>query len=358
MATRRQWIGTTVKTLLSLALLGAIIAWLSGWLHDKTPPGRVESATYERGLIKAQVEQRQTPRVTATVGTVRAVHESTVASRLLARVTKVHVTAGQAVDAGDLLVELDQRDIDAQVNEAAANVNAAQARLTKARSDLEQIQQLIAGGATTQRELDNAKRGVEVATAELESRRHALEQTQAQLQYTRVTAPIGGIIIDKHVEEGDLAQPGKPLVTLYDPNRLQLVASVPESLAVTLQIGQAVGVRLDALDLDCQASISEIVPQADPRSRAMLVKVTGPCPPGVYSGMFGRMLIQHGTQTRLLVPQTAVRRVGQLEMVEVDEGQMRSRRFVRTGETIGDKVEILSGLAADETINAVFGNQP
>jgi RND family efflux transporter MFP subunit len=358
MANRPRWLGSAVKVIVSFALLVAIIAWLSGWLHHKTPPGRVETGAAQNAFIKAQVELRETPRITATVGTVRAVQESTIASRLPARVTKVHVTAGQAVSAGDVLIELDQRDIEAHIKEARANVEAAEARLTQAQSDFDKIKQLVERNAGAQRELDNARRDVEVAQAEVEARRHGLELAQTQLQYTQVTAPISGVVIDKHVEEGDLAQPGKPLVTLYDPDRLQLVASVPESLAVSLKVGQAVGVRLDALDLDCHASISEIIPQSDPMSRAMLVKVTGPCPPGVYSGMFGRMLIPHGTREQLLVPQSAVRQVGQLDMVEVDQGDARSRRFVRTGETVDNKIEILSGLAAGETVNAVFGNQP
>ena len=113
--------------------------------------------------------------------------------------------------------------------------------------------------------------------------------------------------------------------------------------------------------MDCQGRISEIVPQASPSSRAMLVKVTGPCKSGVYSGMFGRLLIVEGTREQLLIPASAVRRVGQLELVQVLAASpgtgdtAATQRFVRAGETVGDKVEVLAGLAPGETVNAAFG---
>ena len=351
----RRWLWPTLKVVVSLVALVLIVAAMSGWFHKKTDPGRTPQRIEPSQVDPVAVELRTVDRITPAIGTIRAVHETAVASRLLARVKEVNVTAGQTISQGEILVELDRADIDARIMEADANVQAADAVLAQAASDLDNIKQLREQGATTVRELSDATRAVDVAKANLSARRHSLDQTRSQAEYANVQSPIAGVVIEKYVEQGDMAQPGRTLVTLYDPDRLQLVASVPERLAVRLKVGQSANVRVDAMDIICQGRISEIVPQAAATSRAMLVKVTGPCKAGVYSGMFGRLLIVDGTRQQLLVPATAVRRVGQLEFVQVLSGTTAAQRFIRTGETVGDKVEVLAGLAADEKVNAAFG---
>lgn len=356
MTTARRWWRPLVMTIASLAVLALIIAAMSGAFHDKQAPGRAPRPDTTAEAVPFQVELRTIDRITPAIGTIRAVHESAVASRLLARVKQVHVVAGQRLDRDQVIVELDQVDIEARINEARANVEAARSLVAQVESDLEKVTQMRRQGAAPPRELTDAQRAVDVARAELLARQHALEQTEAQLEYATVRSPIAGVVIDKFVEQGDMAQPGKTLVTLYDPARLQLIASVPERLAVRLKVDQSATVHVDALDMDCQGRISEIVPQASPTSRAMLVKVTGPCKPGVYSGMFGRLLLVDGTRRQLLIPASAVRRVGQLELVQVlAEGASAAQRYIRTGAASGGQVEVLAGLAPGETVNATFG---
>jgi multidrug efflux pump subunit AcrA (membrane-fusion protein) len=104
------------------------------------------------------------------------------------------------------------------------------------------------------------------------------------------------------------------------------------------------------MDYECLATISEVVPKADVFSRSFEVKVTGPCPPGVYSGMFGRILIPLDDEQLLLIPESAVQRVGQLTLVQVlSDGQL-ARRSVQLGRKIEDRMEVLSGLKAGEQV--------
>ena len=100
----------------------------------------------------------------------------------------------------------------------------------------------------------------------------------------------------------------------------------------------------------CTGTISEIVPEAQAASRAFQVKVTGPCPTGIYTGMFGRLLIPLHEEQVFVIPRQAVRHVGQLELVEVVADGHTSRRAVRIGRTFGDDVEVLSGLRAREQV--------
>jgi RND family efflux transporter MFP subunit len=344
----------SLVVLVSLVVLLVLVAWLSGFFVPKITPGKVDAAVSSPADVQAvPVEVRQVPQIVQGLGTIRAVHEMAVGSRLLARIRDVLVTAGEHVRADQVLVELDQADILARMNQAQAAVDAAQARLAQAASDLSKIQQLLAQGAATTRELDDRQRAADVAKADLAASQQALAESQAQLSYATIRSPIDGVVIEKLVQAGDLAKPGQNLITLYDPKALQLVAPVPESVAVGLKVGDKVGVRIDALDKQCQAQISEIVPQASPGSRSFEVKVTGPCPAGVYSGMFGRLLIPQGTRQQLLVPAAAVRRIGQLEIVQVVEPGPPARlqdRYVTTGERAGDMVEVLSGLSPDEQV--------
>jgi RND family efflux transporter MFP subunit len=161
-----------------------------------------------------------------------------------------------------------------------------------------------------------------------------------------------GVVIDKQVDVGDTVTPGQVLVTIFDPTRMQLVASVRESLALQLQTGQDLEVVIQGLDKQCRGTISEIVPEAKTASRTFQVKVTGPCPDGIYSGMFGRILIPLAEEEILVIPRMAVRNIGQLELVDIVEGDRVSRRAIRTGRTLDDDVEVLSGLREGERIVA------
>ena len=147
-----------------------------------------------------------------------------------------------------------------------------------------------------------------------------------------------------------MVTPGQILLTLFDPKHMELVASVRESLTRRLQIGQSIGVRVEGLGKQCSGTVSEIVPEAHSASRAFQVKVTGPCPTGIYAGMFGRIFIPLQEEQVLVIPQQAVREVGQLELVEVLEGRQVERRSIRIGRTFGDEVEVLSGLRQGEQV--------
>ena len=128
------------------------------------------------------------------------------------------------------------------------------------------------------------------------------------------------------------------------------MASVRESLAHRLRVGQSIEVQIENFTRKSTGTISEIVPEAESSSRAFQVKVTGPCPEGVYSGMFGRILIPLDEQQVLVIPRQAVQSVGQLDLVNVASPGALSRRAVRLGRTIGQDVEVLSGLREGEQV--------
>jgi multidrug efflux pump subunit AcrA (membrane-fusion protein) len=115
-------------------------------------------------------------------------------------------------------------------------------------------------------------------------------------------------------------------------------------------LGKEYQVRIKALGKTVPSKIEEIVPYADPATRTFLVKASLPGTPGIYPGMFGRLLIPVEKENTLLVPQKAVTQVGQLELAYVKKEDTWQSVYIKTGKKFGKKIEVLAGLTANETI--------
>lgn len=343
------------RTVVLLAFVGGgllLVMWLAGRFAPKVsatvePPG---SAEREISSHAVAVRRIRIPRIESSVGTIRAVHETTVGSKLLARVTEVQLKAGQNVREGDVLVRLDDAELQAKLKQARAAVTSAEATHAQALRDERRNGELLKSNAVSRQEFERMATSVRFSEAELRRLEEVVNEVRATLEWATVRAPMDGTVIDKKVDIGDLVRPGQVLVTLFDPKRMQLVASVRESLARRLAVGQSIGVEIEGFDQQGTGTISEIVPEAQAASRAFQVKVTGPCPGGIYSGMFGRILIPLDEEPVLVLPRRAVRNVGQLELVDALEHGRACRRTVRTGRVIADHIEVLSGLQEGEQV--------
>lgn len=345
------WLGTLVLGVAMTVGLAVLLAAFAGVFKDKVPmevPERRQ--TWSGDEPTAEVRLIKRPRFESAVGTVRAVHESSIASKILARVVEVNVKAGQPVTKGDVVARLDDSDLQARLKQARAAEAVAVAAHAKAVQDHERIRRAAATGAVSSQELDQVVAALRSAEAELERARQAISEAEVMLGYATLTAPLTGVVIDKRVEVGDTVAPGQILMTVYDPTRLQMVASVRESLALRLKVGDTVPAKLESLNYECTATVSEIVPEAQAASRSFTVKVTGPCPPGVYSGMFGRIFIPLDEEEIIVVPKSAVVRVGQLDMVNVVVEGRVERRSVQLGRRLNGEVEVLSGLVPGERV--------
>jgi RND family efflux transporter MFP subunit len=359
----RKAVRTGATSLVTVAIVVASILWLSNFFGTKIPAsGPAGEGAEPSGTAPAPgswplytVTLEEVPQLRTAVGTVQAVHTADVGSKLMAQVKSVHVRAGQEVNEGDVLVELDDQDIRAQVQQAQAQVEQAKATAEQAERDFQKQAGLFKSGATSEQEYLRYKTDSEKARAAVMQAEQALRYAQTTLSWAVIRSPITGVVVDKLVEAGDLVRPGQTLVRVYNRDKMQLVASVPESLTSRLSPGQDVDVKIDVLPKACVGTVSEIVPEAATQSRTFQVKVTGPCPPGVYSGMFGRLLIPVGQEKQMRIPVAAVRTFGQLQQVLVSDGKAARRRFVSLGETAGDRVVVLSGLAPGEKIVANYG---
>lgn len=356
-----RWIGhAAVFVAFGIGVI-VLLLWLAGKFSPKVPA----KSSVEQPQVAADIAARlaaarliRLPLSESAVGTIRAVHETSLGSKLLARVVEVNLKAGQKVHAGDVLVRLDDSDLRAKLQQAKAAVSSAEAIYTQVAADEQRYGQLVKSKTVSQQDYDKSLMALRSAEADLLRAKENVNEVQAMLDWATIRSPIDGTVIDKKVDVGDMVTPGQMLVTLFDPTRMQLVASVREALTRRLQVGQEIGVQIEGLNKQCSGTISEIVPEAQSASRSFQVKVTGPCPTGIYSGMFGRILIPLHEEEVLVIPRQAVREVGQLELVDVVEKGQLGRRTIRTGRIFGDDVEVLSGLREGEQVVLPVTSEP
>jgi len=347
---------------------------------EKIEPGAfspVEKAHFSPSQT-AVAQVREAQQWYEAVGTVRPKTETRIEARVTGQVLDVHVSPGDQVTKGKLLVSLDSRQMTSRMEQAKQALKTAEAGREQARHALEadraafkqaranfnRVQSYFESQAATAQDLEAAestfrqaeagvKRAEEALAAALAGilqARAAVDESAISIEYTRILAPEDGVVLKRFVEPGDLALPGKPLVALRTSGALRLEAYVREGLIARVTPGAALTVEIETLDRLVPATVEEIVPYADPDSRTFLVKAAMPPVENLYPGMFGKLRIPVGRQAIVTVPRAAVRRVGQLELVQVKVGHSWQTRYVKTGTRISDAVEILSGLEGTETI--------
>lgn len=337
-----------------IAVVAAAIVWLSGGFGKRVPPEVVKVVEMARppDAREAVVEERVRPVVEWASGALASARQTNVSPRILARIEDIRVRAGDRVAAGDLLVILDARDLQARVAQASEALQAARARLNFAQSERSRYEQLFERGVTTRQRLDEVLANLKAAQADVDRLEQSLREAETALSYTEIRAPVSGLVVDRLAEPGDTASPGSPVLRIYDPAALRVEVPVRESLAVRLRVGDVLRVDVHAVAETFEGRIEEIVPFAEPGARTLLVKVALPQDPRLYAGLFARVAIPAGTRARLLIPEAAIERIGQLDFVTtIDDADRLENRLVTLGEyREGGKIEILSGLAAGERV--------
>jgi multidrug efflux system membrane fusion protein len=373
----------------ALLAVGAVLVACSG--REEPPASRAAPPAAVRVAVKPALGETVQDGLEA-VGTVMSRRQTVVSSKVLATVTAVSRREGDRVRADEVLVELDDRDLRAELERAQASareardaleettqavraadatIEAASAASELASATLRRYTTLYERRSVSPHEYDEVAARAKSAAAELARARQAraalvakqqqarakIEQADAAvasarvaLSYARVVAPADGVVVARTVEPGSVAVPGRPLLTIDEP-RYRLELAVPETQAGALRIGQRGTVTIDALRHPIDAAISEILPAADPRTRTVTVKLDLPATSDLRSGLYGTARFGVGQHTALLLPRAAVDRRGQLERVfVVDPDNVARMRLVTTGKTYGDRVEILSGLDPGERV--------
>ncbi|MGC2063262.1 MAG: efflux RND transporter periplasmic adaptor subunit [Thermodesulfovibrionales bacterium] len=355
------------KNLLILILIFMGASILSG-CGDKVKPG-VQAVKREQvtGIGLQTVALAPVDEYYETSGTVRAKTVSLVASRMMGNITSVRVNEGDRVSTGQLLLTVDDSDTAMKVKGAAEGYNEALKALEAARENKalremtwQRYKQLYDEKALSRQELDQIETQKKVASLDCDRAQAAVNRVEAGVSeakiyqgYTRVKAPVSGMVTGKKAEIGSMAVPGMPLLTIEDTSAYRIEVNADEKLSGKIHPGIEVKIVIESLAGEIKGVVTDVVQSIDPASRSFLVKISlkkalkneSPTDKEIHSGLYARVNIPVGRKDVLSVPKGAVVERGQLTGVyTVNAANIITYRLVRTGKSRGDTVEILSGL--------------
>jgi RND family efflux transporter MFP subunit len=283
----------------------------------------------------AALRAESLPALTEATGTVRPVQRALIAAKVMGAIEDLPVALGQRVRAGDLLVKISAGEISAKVLQAQSGLN-------QARRDLERERELLGKNAST---ADMVK-GLEDRFAMTQA---MVKEAEVMLGYTRVLAPFDGVVARKMSNAGDLAAPGMPLLEIEGVADFQVEAGIPDSLAAGLALGSTFQVEVTAAGASFEGKLMELSSSSEAYARTVLARLSVPASAAVRSGQFARIQIPGAARKALLAPAAAVSTLGQMERVFIVQDGVAVLRLVKTGSALGDRIEILSGLAEGDS---------
>jgi len=364
--------GKRTRLLFLIAVAAALLAACTS-----QPRRAAESRPSLTGVQTETVQWASAPMLYQAVGTVRSANTAILAAQLSGTVREIDVKAGDRVRRGQLLAVLDDRSARAQVQGAEAGVSeavqgeaeidetlkAAAAERQFAEATFNRYKALLAKNSLSRQEYDGAEARYQAALAHeraLEARKQQIQSRHQQatsqqssaetyLSYAHIVSPLDGIVTVKSVDAGTVVMPGTPVLTVEDTSRYRLETSLPVEYMSGVKAGDKVTVSIE--QGLCAGRVAEIVPAADAASHTFLVKIDlpGDCP--CRSGEYGHAGIPIGESKSLAVSGSAVLEHGELQGVFVvaSDGRLEFR-LVKTGRTLGTRVEILSGLTLGERV--------
>jgi RND family efflux transporter MFP subunit len=354
-----------VPLLLSLSLPGLVLLGLAtGCGGDGHGPGEPAQVPVVRAAL-GTAERTEIARRVEIQGTVEADQTSAVSTRVMARVTAVHVSAGDTVRRGQVLLEIDPQTAQGQLSQAKGGLAQAKAQLALAERNYRRFEELHKTRAASELELDQARTHYEQARGAVEQAEGAVAAASSMASDSTVRAPYSGRVVRRVAEVGDLAAPGRPLLTIQSGDHRRLVLAVPESvlsrsgLALGDEVPLEIGVRPELGTVT--GTVVEMTPGADPLSHSFEVKVDLPRGPvgggsldgtgAIPTGVAGRAWLPSGSRTAITVPRDTVLTQGGMSLVVVrtEDGTARTR-VVTLGARTDGRVEVLSGLEGDETV--------
>jgi RND family efflux transporter MFP subunit len=290
-----------------------------------------------------------------------------VGAKIIGRVVELRVDEGDRIRRGEVIAVLDSADLEAAVRRSEAELREAEARLADAQREERRQESLVAAGVGPQADLDAARTRREVAEAQVRTAFARLASAQAQLDYTVISSPVDGVVIERNVEVGEMVAPGGftsqqstgAIVRIADPSSLEVEADINESYIARVKLGQPAAIQVDAVpDHAYRGRLRQIVPTADRQRAVVEVKVS-------IDDRDERLVpdmsctvtfLEQGSegagprQQRLSVPAAAVVEEDGETVVFVVRDERAERRIVELGERTGERIEVRAGLSAGDEV--------
>jgi RND family efflux transporter MFP subunit len=275
---------------------------------------------------------------------------TTLAAEVSGQIKRIHYEQGETVRLNAVLADVDDQTYLAELNRMKQERDSLQAQLKQRKDLYERTDRLLKKDAATVVEWQKANSDYLSILAQFEAANENVNALTVRFDKTKITAPYDGIIGRKMIDEGDFVSPGSPLFLMYTTGPMDIDFYVPERTISHIQIGDQVDVAIEVGGYQTTATISQITPYEDTSSRTFHIKARLTKYDSVLVGSFVRVKLPIGETQAITLPIQAIQRVGQLEMVDVLDGELWSRRYVRTGDQVAGLIEITSGLNGGEIV--------
>lgn len=299
------------------------------------------------------VAVRDVPVTYVAEGAIEAVRQTTIAAQIAGRVVEVLADVGDRRNKGAVLARIDEREASQALAASQAQVAQAQAMLLEARTSYQRSKDLAAQNFISGAALDRAEAEYKAAQANVAALVAGAGQASTVRSFATIGMPYAGVVSERPVEVGDMASPGKPLFTVFDPQALRVSASLPQVQMSRVRSGGQARVEIPSLGRWIDATQVTVLPAADPQSLTTRVRVN--LPPDlkdVFPGVYARVHFITGSAKKLVVPAAAVVRRSEVTGVYVvgADGATQFRQ-VRLGESAGpEAIEVLAGVKAGEQV--------
>lgn len=290
-------------------------------------------------------------------GTVSAEQMTTIKTRHAGYVNQILVKVGDNVQKGQKLISIDNAELQAQLQQAAAGKQQAEKQLEIAQKDLKRFERLRASNSVSEKELEQIQLQYQASLSAFEQARQSYNQVAAMMDYTNIKAPFKGVITNKMIQEGDMAMPGMPLLSLTSNGTLEVKSDLSESQITKVKPEQSVSIDIPSVGKSYTGKISEVSSSSEANGSLYFVKTTfTDQPKEALSGMFAKVYVQgeskeNNTQTIISIPKNVLVEQNGLEGVYVyGKSNTALLRWIKTGREMGENIEVLSGLSANDKV--------
>lgn len=324
------------------AVAGVLFAGVAIGAQAQPVPGKMATVA---------VELRALADTVLLDGVIEAVQQSTVSAQTSGKVLQLPFDVDDSVRPGDLIVQLEDSEQQARVSQARAAINETEAALDDARQRFSRIENVHQRGLVSRQELDQARNNLAAAQARAERADAAMVEAREQLSYTRIEAPYGGILTERHVEIGESVSPGQALLSGLSLEQLRVVVDLPQRYAARARAERQAAVTL-ADGRVLKTGDMTFYPYANPQTHTFRLRMALTEPNGsLFPGMLVKVGVPVSTAETLLVPASSLVQRSELRAVYVIDGNGSPRlRQVRTGRQFKGEVEILAGVSAGEQV--------
>ena len=310
-----------------------------------------QAQSSERALMSKAVERSMLQETVHLDGVIEAVQQSTVSAQTSGTVRSLPFDVDDSVAAGDLIVQLEDSEQRSRLRQAEAGLEEAEAALADAGQRFERIEAVHERGLVSRQEFDQARNNLAAARARVERARASVSEAQEQLSYTRVLAPYGGILTERHVEVGEAVNPGQPLLSGLSLEQLRVVVDLPQKYAELARMERQAQVTL-ADGRVLETGEMTFYPYADPQTHTFRLRMRLSEPNGsLFPGMLVKVSVPVASRETLWIPFSSLIQRSELRAVFVLDDQDQPRlRQVRTGVRDNGRLEILAGLSEGERV--------